>query len=371
MSKPNNQLPYYGSTREEVIARGLDPDDVEAGRLYAAESRAQAALEENVNLVAAALQAVEQGEKTHGEVAQALLMAGRVDAHDAFVSLWQDEERQFAEQEAVELVPFLDANEYAMQIEAQRQAQLQRDEAEAESLTRQLAQKQVEEVQGDLKSLVETTPGVQQFAPEMEQRLVQKFLASGVLPSTPKDRADAIEESLKETAVVNAATEEIRQQVDTECRILFDHPSRPGRDRDGLMTEADKDAARAAYKRGRFKQLADAKMIDLESLKPSPTAEEESAALADKYREREAKSTDFRTQVAGIEKRGADANASRDRGEGMTEERKRYQEALARAEAGAQTGTVTTSLTVPQGEPSKPTGRGPDGTWPDDLGPAI
>lgn len=364
---PTNQLPYYGATREEIAALGHDPDEVEAGRLAAAESRSQAAQEENVNLVAAALLAVEQGESTHGEAAQALLMAGLRDAHDAFVSLWQDEERQFAEQEAAELLPFLDAGEYAMQVEAQRQEQLRRDEASAEGLRRQIAQKQVEALQGDLKTLVETAPGVQELAPQVEQRLVQKLLASGVLPSTPEERAAAIEEALKETAVVSDATESINQQIATEWRAL----RKSNGARDGLTTQADIDAAEAAYTSTRFKQVADSRMIDLDSLKPTPTAEEESAALADKYREREAKSTDFRAQVSGIAERGADANAARDRGAGITEERKRYQEAMARAEAGVQVGTVATSLTAPQGEASKPTGYGPDGTWPDELGPAL
>lgn len=364
-------LPLNGLTEEQTRALGLDPQEVEANRLARNIWANQQEREESASLVAAAWHAVEQGMTTHGEAAQALLMAGRRDAHDAFVSVWQAEERQYAEQEAAELLPFLDSNEYAMQVEAQRQEQLRRDEATAEGLRRQIAQKQVEELQGDLNALVETAPGVHELAPQVEQRLVQKLLTSGVLPSTPEERSAAIEEALKETAVLSNATEEIRQQVDTECRLLFDHPNRPGRDRDGLMTQADKDAAIAAYRTGRFKQLADSRMIDLGSLKPSPTAEEESAAHAARYREREAKSTDFRTQVADIEERGKAANAARDRGEGITEERKRYKEAMARAEAGAQTGTVTTSLTVPQSEPSKPTGCGPDGTWPDELGPAL
>jgi hypothetical protein len=46
-----------------------------------------------------------------------------------------------------------------------------------------------------------------------------------------------------------------------------------------------------------------------------------------------------------------------------------YREALARAEAEAQFGTVTTTLTAPT--PEAPKGYGPDGTWPDELGPAL
>lgn len=363
-------LPLNGLTEEQTRALGLDPQEVEANRLARNIWAGQQKHEEDVQLVAAARYAVDQGDATHAEAAQTLLDAGRHDAHDAFVHLWQEEERQFAEEEAAELLPFLDANEYAWQVEAQRREQLARDEAEAESLRRQIEYKQIEALQGDLKSLIETTPGVQQLAPEIEQRLLQKFEASGVLPSTPKERADAIEESLKETVDLGDEWEAINQQVDTECRILFSHRSTRA-DREALKTQADKDVAIAAYRKGRVKQLADAKMIDREALKPSPTAEEESAALADKYRTKEAKSTDFRTQVAGIEDRGKAANAARDRGEGITEDRKRYKEAMARAEAGAQPGTVTTSLTVPQGEPSKPSGFGPDGTWPDELGPAL
>jgi hypothetical protein len=332
---PIHQLPYYGATREEIAALGADPDEVEAERLAAAEGRLQAAHEENVQLVAAAQDVVMQGDATYAQAAQALLAAGKREAHDALVALWQEDENWYAEQEAAEANQYLDAGEYAQLVAAVDQQSLATQEAEIEDLKRRVAQAQVTELQSDLKSFVASTPGAHEYAPQVEERLVQKLQASGVLPSTATERAAAIEEALKETAVVSAATESIRQQVDTEWRL---HRKGSG-GRDGLMTQADIGAAEAAFKEARFKQLADSRMIDLESLKPGPTAEEQSTALADKYREREAKSTDFRTEVAGIAERGTDADAARDRGVGISEERKRYREAVARAEAEAQFGS--------------------------------
>jgi hypothetical protein len=134
---------------------------------------------------------------------------------------------------------------------------------------------------------------------------------------------------------------------------------------------ADIAHAERVYKDGRSKQLADGTMIDLESLKPSPTAEEQSSALTEKYRGWQEKSTDYHAHVAEIEKRGKDATAARDRGEGISAEKARYREAYARAEETAAYGEVRTTENTPPEAPAKPAGYGPDGTWPDELGPAI
>jgi hypothetical protein len=55
---------------------------------------------------------------------------------------------------------------------------------------------------------------------------------------------------------------------------------------------------------------------------------------------------------------------------GISDEKARYREAMARAESEAQYGRVTTTLNTPA-ENTKPGGFGPDGTWPDELGPAL
>src|SRR5207248_3236178 len=85
-------LLYNGLTREQVVAIGFDPDEVEAGRLAHNEWASQQRRDEDAQLALAAQQAVAEGEVTYAEAAQALLAAGRRDAHGAVVQMWREEE---------------------------------------------------------------------------------------------------------------------------------------------------------------------------------------------------------------------------------------------------------------------------------------
>src|SRR5260370_1026960 len=71
------------------------------------------------------------------------------------------------------------------------------NEAEAERLKRQLAATQVTELRKDLKSFVDSVPGVHEIAPQVELQIVQDLQASGLLPSTPQERAVVIETALR------------------------------------------------------------------------------------------------------------------------------------------------------------------------------
>src|SRR5712691_10540944 len=81
-------------------------------------------------------------------------------------------------------------------------------------------------------------------------------------------------------------------------------------------------------------------MVNLDDLKPGPSADVQSNALVEKYREKQDKSTALHQQVADIQQRGREGAARRDRGIGITEEKRAYWEALARADHEAHYGTA-------------------------------
>lgn len=339
MSAPERNLtdPNY------LRSIGVPDQDIAPTIAAEIESRQRGAEQqrnEDVQLALAAQQAVAEGEISYAEAAQALLAAGRQEAHDAVVQMWREEEGWYTAQEAADEFSVLDAEQYVEHFNAQQVREREQLAQQAQETARALKVAEVTEMQKALKSFVESTPGAHQIAPKVEQQLVQDLETSGVLPSTPEERAAVIETALRKTAVLGQATESLRQQVDTEWRL---HRKASGA-RDGLMTKGDIARAEAAFKDARFKQLADNTMIDLDSLKPGPSADEQSKALVEKYREKQEKSTSFHEQVGQIESRGKEATAARDRGKGITAERKAYKEAYARAEENAAYGEVRTAV---------------------------
>jgi len=347
MSDLNPNLPFYGATREQIVAQGLDPDLVEQGRLASREIAVEQRLAEETRIALAAQEAVESGRMTYAEAAEEMRAAGHHNAHAAFVQRWREDEAWYKEQQETEAISFLDADAYAAHVAEQEQRKLRALEQDAEVKRAQLRVAQVKEMQEALKAFKESTPGAHQLSSAVERQLVadleRTVREGGDLPTTSMDRQAALERAVKETTIIGNETESIRQQVDAEWRIL----RKQNGARDGLHTAADIARAEEAYKSARFQQLADTRMIDETSFEPSPTAEQESQALVDRYRERQEKSTGFHSQIADIATRGKQAASALDRGEGISEEKKRYREALARAESEAHYGTVTTSLTQP------------------------
>lgn len=282
--------------------------------------------------VVAAQQAVEDGEMTPGEVAQALLASGDRRAHDVFVADWLKEETESQEFDDFDDLALADAEDYVAAVNARDAFERARLEEDAAALARKLEVAQVEGIRDRFSEVMESTPGAHRFAPEVEKRLIEKIQRDGTLPSTEAERDALIEAAINETLVLGSATESIAQQVEMEWRLL--RKSNGGRD--GLNTAADIAAAEAHYKAARFKQLADSRMIDTSAFEPAPTAEEESKALAERYQANERRSTAYQQQVADIAAAGRDAKAGTvDRGLVMTADRDRYKAALARAEASA------------------------------------
>jgi hypothetical protein len=360
MSDPNTNPWYPWESREQLAAfigtGGQTPEGfMESTRRGEAlntqrqkEQAAQQRLSEDAELVLAAQQAVTEGDTTYAEAAQALLAAGRQDAHDAVVHLWREEENWATGLDAADEFAVMDVEQYTAHFNAQQASERERLEAEAAEAARRLKVAQVTELQEEFKSIVETTPGAHRFAPGAERQLVSDLQESGILPSTPEERAAVIETSLRKHAILGNAEEAIKQQIDTEWRI---HRRNNGA-RDGLMTAANIAEAEAHWKDARFKQLADNTMVDLEAFKPQPTAQEQSAALTEKYAERQAKSTAFGQNAADIAKRGAEADATRDRGEGISAEKARYREAYARAEETGAYGEVRTAVGAEETAPA-------------------
>src|SRR5439155_2737917 len=94
-------------------------------------------------------------------------------------------------------------------------------------------------------------------------------------------------------------------------------------------------AGKETWKLARLQELAESTPIDPSVRELPPSPEEVAAAERAKYEEKQQKSTSYQQQVADIAERGKEANATRDRGEGISEEKRAYREALQRAEDAA------------------------------------
>jgi hypothetical protein len=329
----NRNLLYNGLSREQVIAIGANPDEVEAGRMAHNEWAAQQRLNEDAQLALAAQQAVAEGETTYAEAAAALLAAGRHDAHNAVVQQWREDEGWYAAQDAADALAYLDAEEYVQHVNVQQEREREQLVQQAQEAARQLEAAKLTQLIDQFEQFKQSVPGAHQIAPDVEKQLVEKIRQDGI-PPTEAEAQSMVATALQESAVLGAATESLRQQVDQEWRL---HRKANGA-RDGLMTQGDIGRAESAFKEARLAQLADAKMINLDDLKPGPTAEEQSNALVEKYRDKQEKSTAFGQNAADIATRGKDTNATRDRGEGISEEKRAYREALKRAEHEANFG---------------------------------
>jgi hypothetical protein len=365
--------PFNGLSEEQVRAFGRDPEEVENARLEQNAFAAAKALSEDATLVLAAQQAVEDWEMTPAEAALGLAEASPR-AHDLFVEQWQKTEAEEAASEAAEEAAwdatYLDAESYVTQHEARKVIERTQLEQEAAETKRELDNARLKALQDELDSFVASTPGAFGIKPGIESLIVEKLKDSDSYPSTPGERNALIESSLNELAAVDSKIESLKQQIDTEWRF---HRKANGA-RDGLNTKAEIDNAERYWKQARFDQLAAATDIDVGSLKPAPSAEEESAALTAKYRDKQERSTSFHQQVAGIADRGHFAKENADRGVGIGQEKRRYREAMARAEETASYGPdaqIKSGYGDNAVEVAKSTGYGPDGTWPDELGPAL
>ena len=333
--QPN--LKYNGLTEDQVRAIDLDPTQVEESRLIANEARDEAFRAEGVALAVAALRAVNAGDvDSTARAAEALRAAGRPDAADLLTQAWQQEAAEARAIEAAEELDWLDADEYAARVAAQKEADLAASRAEVDSITEKLHATQAEE----LRRAFQEALGGHQLAPAVGERLVSKLSASGVLPSTEAEREAVIEETLRETAILRNAEKGLRDQIKSEWSIIRKEQSRAGK----LITKADIAVAEKHYSEERFKQLADAKKIDTSTFAPTPSAEEESAALAEKYRAKQEKSDSFHRHVHAI-----GAKESRDRGEVLSADRAAFREAMQRAEESVRVGTVRTSLSPDNG----------------------
>jgi hypothetical protein len=106
-----------------------------------------------------------------------------------------------------------------------------------------------------------------------------------------------------------------------------------------------------------------------------PTSESVTRAEIEKAEARVAHESGWATDVGGISGRGTKGGQSSPipfGQEGDSSDREAFRALAAKAEQTAQFGEPTTTETQPEPVASgKPTGFGPDGTWPDELGPAI
>jgi hypothetical protein len=328
--------PLNGLTEEQLRAIGGDPEFVENARNEQNAWEAARAIQQQAALVVATQEAVDDFELSPAEAAFGLAESGHSSAHDLFVEQWQKAEAEEAAAEAAWNASELDAASYVEQYNVRKALERAQLEQEADATKQQLEAARIEALKDHVDSFVGSTPGAYEIKAGIEQTIIERLKRTGLLPTTDGERKAVLDSALIEMQVVGTATEAMKSQVDQEWRIL----RKESRGRDGLVTVADIANAEQHYKQARFSQLAEANAIDAASLVPGPTAEEQSAALTEKYRANQERSTSFHQQVADIATRGRVSNGGTDRGERISEEKRRYKEALARAEATAAYGPI-------------------------------
>jgi hypothetical protein len=131
-------LPLNGLSEAQTRALGFNPEEIEAARLSQIEWAAQQRINEDAELVLAAQQAVSEGETTYAEAAQALLAAGRRDAHDAVVQQWREDEGWYAEQDAADELVYMDAEQYVQHHNTQQVRERVQLVQQAQETARQL-----------------------------------------------------------------------------------------------------------------------------------------------------------------------------------------------------------------------------------------
>jgi hypothetical protein len=333
---PNTDEAYQalvpGLTSETIAefrVLGLSPEQAELGyrRQADIDQEKQQRDQSNAEAVLAAKAAVDTGHALPAEAAEALRLSGLPVAANVFTSDWLAEQRAHEAVLNLNQVSSYDAETYAAWLEDQQEQARAKDEAAVQAAGDDLARAQISQVRDALLEYAATVPGAHENLGAVEARARQIILENGA-PDTPEDVARLVEIAIRDVVQVDTHTESINQQVETEWRI---HRKQSG-GRDGLVTAADIATAKAAFKSARFAQLAGERIVD-HTL--PPTAEEASSALTEKFRSKQERSTSHQQNVSDINRRGRDAAATRDRGVGITEEKRAYREAMQRAEERA------------------------------------
>jgi hypothetical protein len=354
--------PLNGLTEEQTRALGLDPTEVEAGRLAQLEWEKAQQLTSDAELVLAARHAVEIGDMTHVEAALALRQNGSQAAHDLFVQEWRAAEHE-AENDAEEFI-WADADEYLRRTGELDDAATAKAAADETAARAAEANRIAEQIRSKLDA---TVPKDHPLREGIEAVLIHQLSEEGGAASDDRGQNQAIRAAVQTAFVLDNASESIRQQAEQEWRLIRKERGKT----DGLMTQADIDAAKEHYIAGRLQQLGDRKMIAHDDLKPPATADDEKQRQTDRIAARNSASASLREAVGGIEQRGLEAEAAR-RGVsyGSGSEKDRYRDAVRRAEENARvapTPEAADAAAVVSRNPGRPD-LPPD--WVDEYGPA-
>lgn len=365
----SSNAPSIEQAVEAARLAGLLPTAEEDAQNAAAIKQRQ--IERDVaEAVLAAEQAVEDGAYTPAQIAAALyaqadanIKAGNGDsraalAHGEFVRRWQERERAERVDEQVWELAVASADEYTEHVGKVNALERQRLESELQAARAAQEQQRIAEAEAALRAHGVT--------------LDPNTLAAHVARNPDLEPHDLARRTAYEVRVSDQEDAAIRSQVEQEWRNL----RRDKGARSNLVTAADIARAEQAYKSERTAQIkaARAEATQAAALALPPTAEDEQRAQSDRIAARNDRSQSFADHVGEIDKRAHDAKVTRDRGEGIAEEKRAYREALARAEANAEVvteGSIPSGYRGPGAEPRQKKGYGPDGSWPDEMGPTF
>ena len=168
---------------------------------------------------------------------------------------------------------------------------------------------------------------------EVKQIMVDEQAA----PVDDAGRERLLQQAMIDVELRESIVQNLTEQVNVEFRA---HEARRKEEmftsrRDDTRSVAQRARDEAQWKADRLQELADTTMVDTEAVRAIPPSPDEiAAAETEKFRAREDRSNALHAQVAEIAKRGLQA-AQDDRGSVMSDEKRAYREAVARAEAQA------------------------------------
>jgi hypothetical protein len=371
--------PLFGLTREQLQEHGIDADQWVAQQNVRHE---QEQVREATDLVAAAQQAVFEGRLTNAEAAEVLRQGGNATAWNAFTEMWAAEEGQELEETQTDELAFADATDYLSAIEELHTTERSQLEAELQRAQNAYGSQLIRQLGDRFREFVASTPGAHESSEDVLARLRQLVVDQNGIPTDATGQDLMIAQAVRDVGLREGITAQLTEQVEVEHRAhernLKDRNFAARRTDD--RSQAQREADAAAWKQNRLDELAgQVTQADVEAARELPPSSREiSAAQVAKYAERQAKSTSFHEHIAEIGERGRQ-RATRDRGDSATADRKAYRDALARAEHEAMYGSSAPVVATGYGDTHeetvaaalKPGGYGPDGSWPDELGPAL
>lgn len=351
-------LPYNGLTREQCEAIGIDPDSYEAARVEANADHAARTQREATEIVAAAREAISNGELTPARAASIILSAGTESAtlaHDTLIAIERESEQ--ARYRTDDILNALDSDsieEYANVYEARRANDREKAEQKIREAQTDLARKQLENLTSTFQSHVAATPDVD---PVRAGNLLRQHVIEQGVPETEQERDNLVRTVSHLVTVSDEVVGSLREQARVSAKIAAKERARTGT----ATTTSQWNKDLADDEEARFQALLASTPVAPEALKPPATPAELEAREVEKVRAKNDREQGFANHIGKISAHGArPGERDMDMGKEHTERSNAFRDAMARAEQNVMT------YTPPSPEPKRDAN-----AWVDEFGPGL